>query len=338
MLIKEIEVIETDILCNDKIGELELPAIITNQAKALNELSKSINGAKKKAKDAYEKADAARDMSAGFGQKKTAIEGLQEAGVTAVNAIMSITEAQKVSFEFHEKLTEITRYLFMLGTGSIAMNRATVRQLKLQMEGASRKKLTKLAEEEMKNVIRQLNYQQDIMVKQHNIEQMTKNHDIELDAISKELEQQVENNKKHADGLESIINKLAQIEVENNRNEQTHASLSDSISSLLKEDERIATVFERLETEVASLNKVSCHYATTLSVHDENHTRQFDFINELELTARALKESSFAIEDNISEIHKVNRKMWKSIIIAYIIGGSSVIVGLIALLLSILLN
>ncbi|MDX1771406.1 MAG: hypothetical protein R3328_07765, partial [Planococcaceae bacterium] len=119
------------------VNEQDLPMLIETQIGKLNELQKSVKKAIKAAEMASDSAENARYKSAGFGKKKVAIEELQTAGVDLAKAVQSSAEAQKISFEFQSKLTEISKYLLALGVSNIASNRFVVRELEMRLSGAS---------------------------------------------------------------------------------------------------------------------------------------------------------------------------------------------------------
>ena len=143
------------------IDEAEIPNIVTSQFSSLQELSNKYEDALTKAKSAKEAAETAHEKSAGLFKKKEAIEALQDAQLDTAEALISMTDVQKLTLEYQEKITQITQYLFGLGVSNIAANRSVVRQLELKLKGASKEELSELARQELLNVVKQLKAQED---------------------------------------------------------------------------------------------------------------------------------------------------------------------------------
>ena len=173
-----------------EINESELPNIITSQISEIKKLEDKVNVAMQKAEDAKQSADSAYRKSTGLFQKGKAIESLQQAAVDLAESQISASEAQKVSFEYQEKLGKISQYLFGLGVTSLASNRSVVRQLQLQLNGASKEELSDFARQEITNVIKQLKAQEDIMNKQNFLAEKVKQHEQNLKEIESKDEEQ----------------------------------------------------------------------------------------------------------------------------------------------------
>ena len=168
------------------IKESDLPKIIGGQIQKLNELQRSVTDAIRKAEEANKSADTARGKSSGIFHIKGTIESIKKAIDDLAQAGMSSAEAQRVSLEFQTKLAEINKFLFGLGISNIALNRSTVRQLQLKMEGASKTELSELAKQEILTVIRQLKAQEDILLKQQDLEEGAKQHDKQLKVLAEQ--------------------------------------------------------------------------------------------------------------------------------------------------------
>lgn len=172
----------------------ELPDIISGQTQQMDDYSKKIEAAFAKANSAKAVANDARNRSAGLGKKKVAIEALQLAEFELAEAVVSEAEAQQVALECIVKLGENSRFLFGLGVSNLALNRTVVRELELKLGGASALKLTDLAKQETLNVIRQLKAQEDILMKQEELDKKIKivhgenvNQDKKLESLSKKI-------------------------------------------------------------------------------------------------------------------------------------------------------
>lgn len=167
-----------------RVDETMLPELIQGQISKLNELDAGVRTALAAAEHAEGRALSARKLSAGWsllgGKKKEAIEGLQEAGIELAGAVQSGAKAQKLSFEFQQRLAEVTKYLFGLGVGNIAANRAVVRELELRLSGASEEQLSDLARQEVASVVRQLKEQEDLLRKQEQMKGTLREQDVKI--------------------------------------------------------------------------------------------------------------------------------------------------------------
>ena len=143
----------------------QVPDLIHGKFEKVEELKKNVEKAIKKAKLAKESAEVAKEHSAGLFQKKGAIEALQTVTHDLAEAQILSAQAQELSFEYHQKIAELTKYLFKLGVSGIAVNRSVVRTLELKMNGASQEKLDEFARQEIAEVVRQLKEQEDLMRK-----------------------------------------------------------------------------------------------------------------------------------------------------------------------------
>jgi hypothetical protein len=170
------------------IDEKDLPDIISGQFEKLFELEEYIKKAIDSAEKAEKRADSAYGESSGFWNRKNAIEAIQSSGIYSAEALKDLAVSQKIQFEFQTKLAEVSKFLFMLGVGSIALNRTTIQQLQLQLENAPKEKISQLVQNEITNVITQLRTQQDMLAKQQTLEKNVK----EVHATQKSLDENVE--------------------------------------------------------------------------------------------------------------------------------------------------
>lgn len=254
--------------------EKNLPQLLQGRISKLNELNESVGKAKQAAEDARTSADRAKSHSAGWFQKKAAIEELQSACVDLADAAQSGAVAQKISFEFQTKLADIAKCLFDLGAGNIAANRMVVRALELKLKGASKEELSELARREILLVVKQLKDQEDLLIKQENAAKAIKAHDIRLkenENISQRLVEQIEalavadtdilkaiethdvrlkEQTKWSKELEDHLHE--QIKITKRQEEQLKAE-SQKIQNFTEEVQSQATADKRHEQQVANL-------------------------------------------------------------------------------------
>lgn len=288
------------------VRDEDLPAVIQGQVQKLNELDESVKKAVVAAKKAEEAAKKAEDKKVTFwGGRKEAIEELQTAGMSIADAVASGAKAQKVSFEFQTKLAEITKYLFGLGISNIAANRIVVRELELRLNGASKEKLSDLARQEMLMVVKQLKDQEDILVKQEELEKSVKSHNNKFKSQSEkykmledELQDLTETVRKHESKIRTIV--------KNTRNQTRQ--LKDLLTECALFDEQIKTL----------IKNDKCH-----GEHLKNLLKKCD---EYDATFDTMTKDISIYRTDIS----------KKIFIAFAIGGLGALLGLLGLIILIL--
>ncbi len=241
-----------------------LPDQIARQVDKLNELDASVKAAIAAAKQAEKHASDASQKSAGRGlfadHKKAAIEELQSSGIMLAKAIQLGVKAQKTSFEFQQRLADITKYLFKLGVSSIAANRFVVRELELRLQGASEEKLSELARQEILLVVKQLKDQEDILKKQESILKRQKIHDSK---IKHALEQ--------TDSLESRIKDQSAQQAEIDLLQDTAISnLEEQAQTKEKLDSSQDATIRSLSTELALLRSQLTSAESALQTHQKS--------------------------------------------------------------------
>lgn len=175
------------------INESQVPVIVQEQFELLQKYKNNVDAAIQKAEQAQSSAQIAKDKPAGIFHRTEAIESLQSATSDLAEAQVSSAQAQEVSFQYQQKLGEISKYLLGLGVTNLAMNRSVVRELELKLQGASKEELDELARGEILGVIRQLKAQEDIMKKQSALSETVKEHEQRLiDLAEWEQEQDAE--------------------------------------------------------------------------------------------------------------------------------------------------
>ena len=176
---------EKDIVIDSSltVSEAEVPEIIGSQFTVMQEYKENLDIAKKKAIDAQALALGSSEKKTGVFKNRTAIESLQETTLSLADAQLIAAEAQEKSFEYQKKLAEITKYLFGLGVSNIAANRLVVKELEMRLSNAKEEEIDELAREEIKNLVRELKMQEDIMQKQSILNEKIKQLDSKLEAL-----------------------------------------------------------------------------------------------------------------------------------------------------------
>ena len=320
----------------------QVPDLIHDRFKKVEELKKNVEKASKKAKLAKESAEIAKDYSAGLFQKKGAIEALQTVTHDLAEAQISAAQAQELSFEYHQKVAELTTFLFKLGVSSIAANRSVVRTLELKLMGASQEKLDEYACQEIAEVVRQLKEQEDLMRK-HNMlsEKVRINRDktIEHDRLF------IEKNK--IDNLqdEEILRQAE-------RGKELEKRIDDRVEKDKSQDEEISRQVEkgkelekRIDDRVEKDKSQDEEIARQIAKGEEfeNQIKQLMASNlEKEEHIKELQNTCIKLSENISENEKlINEKEGnfleilegkasnKSVIISYIIALIGIVLSVI---------
>ena len=299
------------------MSDNQLSIKIDGQIEKLNELDGSVNKAVESAEKAKLSAQCAKDKAIGFLKKKAAIEELQTAVVGLAEAGTTVTEAQKILFEFQTQLAETTKFLFGLGVSNLASNRSVVRELELKLRGASREELSELARQEILRVVEQLKKQEDILTKQDKFSETSKIHD-------KQLAKLIENEKKHEEKFEALIEtsewNYEQLKALIKVDERQEERLKDLVAVDEWQDEQIKTLIEydkQQDEQLKALVEVDEEHSEKLrgidkksNAHDEKllllHEKEKTLTEQLETNLRTIHSHELEIKCLNDEIEKLN--------------------------------
>ena len=182
-MVSDIDLENVDI---KSISEAQLPGVVRSQCEILTELDQKLEIAFQKASGAQRSANVAANVKVGIIRgKKKAIQASQQGLVDLADANAANTEAIKVVYEYQKQIASIMKWLFNLGTISLAMNRATINQLKIVLKDGASVRLSDATKAELKAVIRDLKAQEDFMQKQAKTETAVKGHEKRLNRVEK---------------------------------------------------------------------------------------------------------------------------------------------------------
>lgn len=156
----------------ENIDERQVPELIQEQFSKAVDLKKEIIKAEGKAYEAQEAV--INEVGSKAITKKEAIGNLQDATLGLANAQVDAMKAQKLSFEYQQKLADISKFLFRLGLTNIALNRAVVSELEARLRDASKEELDDLARAEIESLLKRLKMQQDIDKKNEDLTRIVK--------------------------------------------------------------------------------------------------------------------------------------------------------------------
>ena len=303
----------------EDISPADIPAVIGKCFDLAITLEKQNAYASKSAKKAKALASVAYNKDAGIGQKKSAIEALQYSSRDIASAVIDVVEAQKTSFELHAQHGEIAKYLFAIGVGSLAHNRAVVRELEAKLSGATVVDLSDMTRAEVINVVRQLKAQEDLMNMQDNINRTLKSHDGEIKGL--------------ADSVETLTNDY----------EEAVRDISELANSVERHGQELKLQAEtnvRIENELILRAEADAQLEGELRLRAEADARfegemmlQGEAIN---LQNHAINELLIQLEDQKQSFSTLKSKLSKAIIIACTVGGVSALAGVASLLLALI--
>lgn len=196
----------------ENVDEKQVPELIQDQFNLMGDLRKEIERASNKAFNAKESV--INEVTPSKLSPKAAIENLQSATLDLANAQESAMNAQKLQFDYQQKLADITKFLFRLGLTNIAMNRVVVEELEYKLRNASQEELDDLARAEIENLLKRLKMQQDIDQKQTELTKLLKEQAETNDSQAAEIKEQANKDEEHdrrIDELYSIIAKQDQV-------------------------------------------------------------------------------------------------------------------------------
>lgn len=162
-----------------KVGDQEVavsdyPDTIAKQVSKLNVFAKKVAESEAKGDKLAEASKKVAEMKVKWNNKKASIEELQAAFLAQSDASESMLDVVKESFSCMQQLTNATKFLFALGVTNMAANRTVIRELELKLQNASKYKLDKLAQDEIRNVLNQLRAQEVIFTRLEKAEEKIK--------------------------------------------------------------------------------------------------------------------------------------------------------------------
>ena len=305
----------------------QVPDLIHGKFEKVEELKKNVEKAIKKAKLAKESAEVAKDHSAGLFQKKGAIEALQTVTHDLAEAQILSAQAQELSFEYHQKIAELTKYLFKLGVSGIAVNRSVVRTLELKMNGASQEELDEFARQEIAEVVRQLKEQEDLMRKHKMLSEKVKiNRDktIEHDRLfiekkridilqDEEISRQVIKGKEIEKRIDDRVEKDKSQDEEIARQAEVGEKLEKRIDDRIEKDKSQDEEISRQVVKGKELEKRIDDRVEKDKSQDEEIARQIAKGEEFENQIKQLIDSNLEKEEYIKELQNTCIKLSEDI-------------------------
>ena len=140
----------------------ELPEVIGAIFKELQSLKVQVRRAGRYAEAAKSTADNAQRTRRSwfiFHNHGDAIRRLQGAVSTLADAQVTTAQAQRVSFDYQERVGELTKYLFALGAADEESCQTVLHELEEKLYGPDGKDLSELVRRELLGVVQQLQNQ-----------------------------------------------------------------------------------------------------------------------------------------------------------------------------------
>lgn len=233
----------------------DLPNIIAEQGKTLNEFCEKKKQAIIQAAAAKKQADEANKKKVGwFTGKKVAIEELQCATVSISEALDSLAEAVNQSYINQEKIAKVNEYLLGLGLTNTTLNRMVIRELEMKLNNASPEELSELAKQELMSVLRQLKAQEDIQNRLEKQAEGLRSHEQKIEDAFKDIEEQkIDIISIKNDIYKSINEATEQIEQLKNDIRQQNEKIIETKADLVKLQCSIQQIIEEKDNSIATL-------------------------------------------------------------------------------------
>ena len=178
-----------------------IPQLIGDTFKRLEEIQKRILDCQDKTKKAKEKAEAARNKRPRRMFNKAAIESLQNAGNAMAEAQASSFELQTLMFGQQNCIAKAVEGIFLLTCGNIDLTRQAVEGIEKGLQEASKHEISIEAREKLKKLCKQLYNQLDLMKKQEKLKERVS----ELEAVIDDFREELTLLKSNTDYNKSIL-------------------------------------------------------------------------------------------------------------------------------------
>ena len=324
----------TDIV-SVEVNASQVPSIIQEQFDGLKLLKQNVSEATKKAEDAKASAKLAKEKSARAFQKKEAIESLQKATSDLADAQISAAQAQEVSFEYQQKIAEITKYLFALGVSNIAMNRSVVRELELKLKGASEEELDEFARQEIIAVVKQLKAQEDIMKKQSDLTEKVEAHEATLRSHvekDKEYDKLIAVNKQKTIEHDKLLAEKAKKDKSQDEEIARQAAMDAELGERIDAgEEKDKNQDEEIARQAAKDEELAKQISQLMASNLEKETQIRELQAICEKLSKNISDNALAVDDKATcLLDRINEKASKkSVIVSYLIGLAGVIAAVV---------
>lgn len=163
------------------------------------------------------------EMKVGFFTRKKNFQAL--VGVTGdlAKGQRNLAKLQAKQFELQGYIIEALKALFALATSSLAANRTVYRRLEMELSGASSEELSDYARNEVLNIMKQLNEQQDEMSKRKKMQEQLHQHD---DKINKQ-ETLIKSQQDKISSMDSEVSALKEEIIELKKQSSKHKVASE---------------------------------------------------------------------------------------------------------------
>lgn len=267
---------QDEVIVVENLSSDQVPNLINEQFTKLEVVKNNVERATSKARKAQQRAEEAKNISPGLFHRKEAIEELQTVTEEIADAQIASAEAQEVSFEYQQKLGEITKYLFSLGVSNIATNRSVVRQLQLKLRDASEKDLDELARQEIIGVVKQLKAQEDIMIKQSAMSDIVKRHDKRLNAGDAKDKEQDEEIGRQAEKDKEHDKRLDAGDAKDKEQDQEIGRQAEKIKNLFEDNQSIKQRCTVQEEDIKKLQEKNMKLENSLREMDGSLRKMID--------------------------------------------------------------
>lgn len=170
----------------ETMDEKGIQHYIVDQIRSMTKIEKKIKSTQEKARKAQEKANVAQGRIRAF-HKKEAIEKLQEAVLAESVALGEIVECNICIFENQKAMAEVSKRLFILGVGNMAINRIVVKNISDYLSGKNSVASNSLMKTELIGLVGELNSQLDLMQRVQNISEDMNKYDKAIASVQHDV-------------------------------------------------------------------------------------------------------------------------------------------------------
>ena len=201
----------------------ELPKVIEEQYNNIIEIDNKIKQAETLCIQAQEKVNS---LTSKKPKTNEVLNNTQEAVKFLSEAQVSLAESQKKLFLNQQQMVEGMKYLLLLGSSSIAMNKTVIEQLEAKLKHASFEKLSTNSKNELLGVIRLLKDQESSLIS------------------TQRMNAQLNETKKKVVEHEQEINVIHQVDEQQKIKDEEHDTLlEESAKNDLEHDKLIKNLF-----------------------------------------------------------------------------------------------
>jgi hypothetical protein len=177
-----------------------IPSIIEDKFNIIGQLEKEAKKAEELAKEAKKESDDLQGyqkkkflgISYKSGDSKEIIKDTQESVKKQARAIESLSKSVTLSFQFQQKLSEVSQFLFLLGSYNIATNEAMIARLAKNLNGENLHgtRLSDNVKKQFSEVVIRLKKMRNVLTIQEKLEKRASQHTSDIKDLTDNLQKE----------------------------------------------------------------------------------------------------------------------------------------------------